>query len=233
MNSMEYKDLDGGSINDSISIYNCDCMDLLRQTPDNYYSLAIVDPPYGINVNTNSGRRKGEKKRYAEKDWDKGIPKTEYFIELQRVSKNQIVWGCNYFDGLLWSSGRISWFKNVGPDNDYSDCELAMSSFNNKVTHVKIDWSGFIMPVNERGTKRIHPTQKPISLYQWLLTKYAKEGDKIIDTHLGSGSIAIAIDNVNKIEKMNLTLTACELDTDYFKAAMKRIEQQTAQQTIF
>lgn len=208
-------------------ITNEDCMDLMARYEDNYFDLAIVDPPYGIDVNMNAGLRKGQKKRYKVKDWDKGIPSPEYFTQLQRVSKNQIVWGCNYFDGLLWSSGRISWFKNVGADNDYSDCELAMSSFNNKVTNVKVDWSGFIMPSNERGTKRIHPTQKPIQLYEWILMKYAKDGDKILDTHLGSGSIAIACHN------LGYELTGCELDKDYYEAAMKRIEEHKQQQRLF
>ena len=122
-----------------MNITNEDNMELMARYKDNYFDLAIVDPPYGIDVNMNAGLRKGEKKRYTVKDWDKGIPTPEYFKELQRVSENQIVWGCNYFDGLLWSNGRISWFKNVGADNDYSDCELAMSSFNNKVTNVKVD----------------------------------------------------------------------------------------------
>ena len=210
-----------------MNITNEDNMALMARYKDNHFDLAIVDPPYGIDVNMNAGLRKGEKKRYTVKDWDKGIPTPEYFKELQRVSKNQIVWGCNYFDGLLWSSGRISWFKNVGADNDYSDCELAMSSFNNKVTHVKVDWSGFIMPANERGTKRIHPTQKPIQLYEWLLMNYAKEGDKILDTHLGSGSIAIACHN------LGFDLTACELDTEYFDAAMKRLNDHKLQTKLF
>jgi len=210
-----------------MKITNEDNMELMARYPDNHFELAIVDPPYGIDVNMNAGRRKGEKKRYTEKDWDKGIPTPEYFKELQRVSANQIVWGCNYFDGLLWSHGRVSWFKNVGPDNDYSDCELAMSSFDNKVTYVKVDWSGFIMPSNERGTKRIHPTQKPIQLYEWLLMRYAKEGDKILDTHLGSGSIAIACHN------LGFDLTACELDKEYFDAANKRIDQHKKQIRMF
>lgn len=210
-----------------MKITNEDNMELMARYEDNYFDLAIVDPPYGINVNMNAGRRKGEKKRYSEKKWDKSIPNAEYFKELQRVSKNQIVWGCNYFDGLLWSHGRISWFKNVGADNDYSDCELAMSSFNNKVTYVKVDWSGFIMPPTERGTKRIHPTQKPVQLYEWLLMNYAKEGDKILDTHLGSGSIAIACHN------LGYDLTACELDKEYFDSAIKRIEQHKKQLRIF
>ena len=210
-----------------MNITNEDNMKLMARYEDNHFDLAIVDPPYGIDVNMNAGLRKGEKKRYAVKDWDKGIPTPEYFKELQRVSKNQIVWGCNYFDGLLWSSGRISWFKNVGSDNDYSDCELAMSSFNNKVTFVKVDWSGFIMPANERGTKRIHPTQKPVSLYEWILMRYAKEGDKILDTHGGSMSIALACHN------LNFDLTLCELDAEYYEAGLKRLKQHQKQIRLF
>ena len=210
-----------------MKITNEDNMELMARYPDNYFDLAIVDPPYGINVTKMTLGNGKNKINRGLSHWDKTPPKKEYFIELKRVSKNQIVWGCNYFDGLLWSSGRISWFKNVGADNDYSDCELAMNSFNNKVTNVKVDWSGFIMPSNERGIKRIHPTQKPIQLYEWLLMKYAKQGDKILDTHLGSGSIAIACHN------LGYDLTACELDKDYFDAAMKRIEDHKKQLRMF
>ena len=209
-----------------ITATNEDNMILMARYPDDYFDLAIVDPPYGIDVNMNAGLRKGEKKRYKAKDWDKGIPTPEYFKQLKRVSKNQIIWGCNYFDGFLWSSGRISWFKNVGAENDYSDCELAMSSFNNKVTYVKVDWSGFIMPSNERGKKRIHPTQKPISLYEWILMKYAKEGDKIVDTHRGSASLDIACHN------LGFDLVTCEIDTDYFNDGNKRLKQHQNQQVI-
>ena len=229
MNSMEYKDLGGGSINDSISIYNCDCMDLLKQTPDNYYSLAIVDPPYGIGFD----KKIREKKV---KNWDSAIPNDDYFIELQRVSKNQIIWGGNYFP-FLWSKGCrgfIFWNKDVN-FGTYSAGELAYTSFDKPANYHYYAWNGLADGIRGRNKKHktIHPTQKPVQIYEWLLHNYAEPNQKILDTHLGSGSIAIAIDNVNKIEKMNLTLTACELDPDYFKAAMKRIEQQTAQQTIF
>ena len=231
MNSMEYKDLGGGSINDSISIYNCDCMDLLRQTPDNYYSLAIVDPPYGNNLRGGRSSKNGWNNKI---DWDKcnngwnlNIPSPEYFKELQRVSKNQIIWGGNYFTNhlppsecwLVWDKGQRNF--------SLADGEMAWTSFD-KAMRIKT-----IHRAVANQESKIHPTQKPVKLYQWILINNAEEGDKILDTHLGSGSIAIAIDNVNKIEKMNLTLTACELDTDYFNAAIKRIEQQTAQQTIF
>ena len=225
MNSMEYKDLGGGSINDSISIYNCDCMDLLKQTPDNYYSLAIVDPPYGIDI----------------AKWDKidMKPKPEYFAELFRVSKNQIIWGANYFD-LPHNEAWICWDKTYKYNQklQVAEFELAWSSFEHKSKFIRFTYCGNFYGwekprANYQKLKNIHITQKPIEIYEWMFKTYAEPNQKILDTHLGSGSIAIAIDNVNKIEKMNLTLTACELDPDYFKAAMKRIEQQTAQQTIF
>jgi len=222
---MEYKDLGGGSINDSISIYNCDCMDLLKQTPDNYYSLAIVDPPYGIDI----------------AKWDKidMKPKPEYFAELFRVSKNQIIWGANYFD-LPHNEAWICWDKTYKYNQklQVAEFELAWSSFEHKSKFIRFTYCGNFYGwekprANYQKLKNIHITQKPIEIYEWMFKTYAEPNQKILDTHLGSGSIAIAIDNVNKIEKMNLTLTACELDPDYFKAAMKRIEQQTAQQTIF
>ena len=235
---MEYKDLDGCSINESISIYNCDCMDLLKQTPDNYYSLAIVDPPYGIDAdNKNNGKNsdrhektsKAKLNTYKKTNWDNSIPNDDYFKELFRVSKKQIVWGANYFN---LKGGMIYWHKNVTMPT-YSTGELAWKSFENKIDFVKITWHGMLQEDMKNKEIRIHPTQKPVKLYEWILSRYAEPNQKILDTHLGSGSIAIAIDNVNKIEKMNLTLTACELDPDYFKAAIKRIEQQTAQQSLF
>lgn len=211
----------------STEITNEDNMELMARYPDNYFDLAIVDTPYGIDVNMNAGKKKGEKDRYQKKNWDKSIPDKTYFDELRRASKNQIVWGCNYFNGLLWSAGRISWYKNNGAGNDFSDCELAMHTFNNRVTNISIQWSGFIKPAGEVGHKRIHPTQKPVKLYEWLLINYAKEGDKILDTHLGSGSIAIACHN------LGFDLTACELDKDYFNDAIKRLDNHRAQIRMF
>ena len=219
---MEYKDLGGGSINDSISIYNCDCMDLLKQTPDNYYSIAIVDPPYGINV-TKTKRGNSKIKPDKTKNWDNDTPNSEYFQELFRVSKNQIIWGGNYFElppsqyFAIWDKGETMYGR------DFAECEQAWVRSGGTRIYKK----------SPNQIDRIHPTQKPIQLYSWIIQNYAKEGYKILDTHGGSLSIAIAVDKANKIEKMNLTLTACELDTDYFNAAMKRIKQQTAQQTIF
>lgn len=210
-----------------INFYNIDCMEFMKDKPDNYFQLSIVDPPYGIDVNMNAGKKKGEKDRYKNKLWDKGIPDEQYFKELRRVSKNQIIWGCNYFNGLLWSAGRVSWFKNNGATNDFSDCELAMHTFNNRVTNVSIQWSGFIKPAEERGIPRIHPTQKPVQLYKWLLMNYAKEGDKILDTHGGSGSIAIAC------HELKYSLDICELDKEYYEAMVKRYHQMTRQLSLF
>ena len=232
---MEYKDLSGCSINESISIYNCDCMDLLKQTPDNYYSLAIVDPPYGMVGNVFQMKSKNLLKdgqtsaRLDDKNSSiefnlKEPPGKEYFDELFRVSKNQIIFGMQYFTPFLPKTQCVIVWDKVNGGSYFSDAEIAWTSFKSAVRIAKIH--------NPSGN-RIHPTQKPVKLYEWILSRYAEPNQKILDTHLGSGSIAIAIDNVNKIEKMNLTLTACELDTDYFKAAIKRIEQQTAQQTIF
>ena len=219
-------------------ITNEDNMDLMARYPDNHFDLAIVDPPYGIN----EGKKKREntksdkwnnpiKKTHNPKDWDLQTPPQEYFNELFRISKNQIIWGGNYFIDKIQnpSMGWVFWDKKNG-NNDFSDGELAYTSFNKGLRKFEWLWNGF---QKQRPEERIHPTQKPVQLYKWLLTNYAKEGDKILDTHLGSGSIAIAVDSVNKIEKMNLTLTACELDIDYFNSATKRIEEQTKWNSLF
>ena len=217
---------------DYLKITNEDNMKLMSRYEDNHFDLAIVDPPYGINADKekytpiNETWRGKKKVGYTSKNWDKEIPTKEYFTELQRVSKNQIIWGGNYF-GLI--GGYIFWDKKETMPT-YTKGELAWCSFMNKVDKFEYLWSGY---KKQRPEIRIHPTQKPTQLYEWLLMRYAKQGDKILDTHLGSGSIAIAIDNVNKIEQMNLELTACELDKEYFDSAIKRIEQQTKQQKLF
>jgi site-specific DNA-methyltransferase (adenine-specific) len=212
----------------SINITNEDNMELMARYEDNYFDLAIVDPPYGININVSIGRRKGDKKSSYHKfeGNDSSIPSKEYFNELFRVSKNQIIWGGNYITDYLYpSSCWLLWDKGFSEDVTFAQFELAWSSF--KTSAKKYDFNA------AANRNRIHPTQKPVKLYEWLLTNYAELNQKILDTHLGSGSIAIAIDNVNKIEKMNLSLTACELDKEYFDAAMKRINQQINQLTIF
>lgn len=203
-------------------ITNEDNMELMARYPENYFELAIVDPPYGINVNVSMGRRRGDKKSNYHKfaGEDSEIPSKEYFDELFRVSKNQIIWGGNYMTDYLYPSPCwLLWDKGFSEDVTFAQFELAWSSF--KSSAKKYDFNA------AANRNRIHPTQKPVALYEWLLMNYAKEGDKILDTHLGSGSIAIACHN------LGFELTACELDKDYYEAAIKRIEQHKAQQRLF
>lgn len=195
-----------------------DCMDLLRDTADNAYDLAIVDPPYGIGVGEGLGkwfRQRGT----VEKEWDSSIPTEEYFSELLRVSRVQIIWGGNYFP-LPPSRCFIVWDKGAGfKGRTYAECELAWCSLD---ANAKIFQRDPLCNGDYHG--KMHPTQKPVALYRWLLENYAKEGDKILDTHLGSGSIAIAC------YYMGFDLTGCELDPDYYAAMMARIERETRQQ---
>ena len=192
-------------------ITNEDNMELMARYPDNHFDLAIVDPPYGINMDGGNVGYKGFN-NFEKKAWDKAKPKQEYFKELFRVSKNQIIWGGNYF-ALPATRCFLVWDKGEGFYNrTYAECELAWTSFNKNTVKYKRD------PLAQGDYKgKIHPTQKPVALYKWLLKNYAKEGDKILDTHLGSGSIAIACHD------LGFDLTACELDTDYYNAAIKRL----------
>jgi site-specific DNA-methyltransferase (adenine-specific) len=201
-----------------------DNMELMARYEDNHFDLAIVDPPYGINfAKTHTGN--GWIVRES-KDWDKEIPSAEYFAELRRVSKNQIIWGANYMTEHLPSSmGWIFWDK--GQRNfSLADGELAYTSYQRALRVFTMPRGAHKAEDDKTGGK-IHPTQKPVKLYEWLLMNYAKEGDKILDTHLGSGSIAIACHN------LGFDLTACELDPDYYAAAIKRIEQHKSQQKLF
>jgi len=220
-----------------MKITNEDNMELMARYPDGYFDLAIVDPPYGIDADENAHKngincKANGFKEHKKGQWDNSIPSKEYFIELQRVSKNQIIWGGNYFTKYL--NPVMSWivWDKMQHNFTFSDGELAWNSFGNKLKifqYARGNESGFAPKIKE-GLKiglNIHPTQKPIALYEWLLMNYAKEGDKILDTHLGSGSIAIACHN------LGFDLTACELDKDYFEAAMKRLKQHQAQQTLF
>lgn len=189
---------------------------LMSRFPDKYFDLAIVDPPYGIDINS-SGTHFREK--YDIKIWDKETPKDEYFTELKRISKNQIIWGGNYFlDRLGNCKCFIIWDKKIAEDMSFAMCEMAWTSFKNGAK---------IYKTTATQTERIHPTQKPVKLYKWILDKYAKEGDKILDTHLGSGSIAIACHDYG------FDLTACELDKEYFDKAMERLNNHMAQQKLF
>lgn len=216
------------------TIHNMDCMEFLRQQPDNSFDLAIVDPPYGIDAaNTfggderKSGKGAAMKSAFAKKDWDLGVPDKEYFDELIRVSKNQIIWGANYMSHFLPPSmGWIVWDKDNGTTK-FSDCELAFSSFDVALRKFKYTWNGMIQGDMKNKEDRIHPTQKPVKLYEFLLTNYAKPGQRILDTHLGSGSSAIACN------RLGFELTACELDEDYYAAACKRIYEETAQERLF
>lgn len=219
---------------ENLKITNECNMELMARYPDNYFDLAIVDPPYGIKKDGQrkekySGKKSKHNKKYFEnKGWDNEAPNQDYFNELFRVSKNQIIWGANYFIDKIKKPSSCWIFWDKGQKLDQADGELAYCSMQKPVRSVVYNR----VEIAKNGGS-IHPTQKPTKLYEWLLSNYAEPNQKILDTHLGSGSIAIAIDNVNKIEEMNLTLIGCELDKDYYTAAMKRIEQQTAQQTIF
>jgi site-specific DNA-methyltransferase (adenine-specific) len=208
-----------------IQITNEDNMELMKRFPDNHFDLAIVDPPYGIDASkgTWGSSNKGKVTNYGKKDWDNQPPTDEYFVELRRVSKNQIIWGGNYF-GLPASSCWLVWDKlNSG---DFADCELAWTSFTTAVRKFTWRWNGMLQQNMKDKEQRIHPTQKPVALYKWLLDKYAKPNDKILDTHLGSGSIAIACHDYG------FDLTACELDKGYFDASMLRLKNHQKQQTL-
>jgi len=207
-------------------------MDYMAGVPDKYFDLAIIDVPYGIGEN--GDRNKSRCKLATSKDYkafaggDVSSPEKTYFDELLRISKNQIVWGANHFISKmpLDSSCWLVWDKDNGM-NDFADCELAWSSFKSAVRKFKYTWHGMRQENMKNKEARIHPTQKPVALYKWLLKNYAKEGDKILDTHGGSMSSAIAC------HQMGFDLTLCELDKDYYEAGVKRFREQTMQQSLF
>jgi site-specific DNA-methyltransferase (adenine-specific) len=206
-------------INDYIEITNENNLDLMKRYSDKYFDLAIVDPPYGIGISKNPVRQMHKKK-----DWDNEIPSKQYFDELFRVSKNQIIWGGNYFD-LPPSQGFYILDKKQPENFSLAMCEYAWSSIQKPA---KI-WSLSVM----KEQNKIHPTQKPIELYEWIIMRNAEKDYKILDTHLGSGSIAIAIDIINKREQLNLQFVGCELDIDYYNKAIERIKSQTITQYLF
>ena len=223
---MEYNGHNGHYKTDLLSLYNMDCMELLRQTPDKYYSLCIVDPPYGINAE--QGTNRSSRKQFADKKygWDNSAPHSEYFTQLKRVSRNQIIWGANHFIELIPNANSKHWiiWDKQNPDRCFADCELAWAS---GMDNARIFSEARVQELNRKDGGKIHPTQKPVALYKWLLHNYAKPGDKILDTHLGSGSIAIAC------HQMGFDLTGSELDKDYFEAMQKRIKEETKQQDLF
>jgi len=200
-----------------IELHNVDCMEYLSTCEDNAFELAIVDPPYGLGMD---GKNNWSGSKHEVKNWDNTAPSEKYFNELFRVSKNQMIWGANNFMTKIKKNSTcwVIWDKQ----NDgfsFADAELCYTSFKSAVRF-------FRYHRGKQTDKRIHPTQKPVKLYEWLLMNYAKEGDRILDTHLGSGSIAIACHN------LGFDLVGCELDTDYFNAAKKRLQQHQSQLRI-
>jgi site-specific DNA-methyltransferase (adenine-specific) len=214
-----------------VELLNIDCMGYMRTLPDKSFDLAIVDPPYGIGEdgrNNHTRTKLARAKDYrGHSRYDNAVPDSEYFKELRRVSKNQIIWGGNYFIHELDATPCfIVWDKDNG-DNDFADCELAWTSFPTAVRKFKHTWNGMLQEDMKNKEERIHPNHKPIRLYRWLLTTYAKDGDKILDTHLGSGSSAIAA------HQMGFDFVGCEIDKYYYDAACKRFKEQTMQQDLF
>jgi site-specific DNA-methyltransferase (adenine-specific) len=233
-------------------VHLIDCMEFMKDIPDKYYELAIVDPPYGIGADNPSVKnswvkqKNGNKiyvngKTYKHKDWDSSIPSEEYFKELKRISKNQIIWGVNYYPYNGLTGGRIVWNKLNG-ESDQFGCEIAYNSLNYRTDVVNFMWRGMFQGVYcgldikkailQQGNKslnepRFHPTQKPVALYKWLLKNYAKPGDKIFDSHVGSGSIRIACHD------MGFDFEGCEIDKDYWEAQEKRYNQHAMQGDLF
>ena len=220
-----------------IRLYNEDCLPAMKRMKDKEFDLAIVDPPYGIghdgqamsNRASNSPRFRGNKgKIYSGNGWDDNPMPIDYFIELTRVSKHQIIWGANHFIENIPKANSPSWvvwYKNgQNPQSTNADCELAWTNHKTAVRYFRYDWSGF--GAFNSGENKIHPTQKPIALYKWLLKNYAKPGDSILDTHFGSLSIGIACHD------MGFDLTAFEIDKDYFEAGKERLERHMSQLSL-
>lgn len=214
-----------------LSLFHADCMEIMKQYPDKYFDLAIVDPPYGIGI--------------AEWDKKEHRPTKEYFNELFRVSKNQMVWGGNYFE-LPISKGWLCWDKSFSDiinktkyhSNGMAKFELCWTSFLANADFIRFtdigNVRGFngVLKVNYKQEKAIHITQKPVEIYEKIIQNYATDGMKILDTHFGSGSIALAVDKANRLDKMNLHLTACEIDKEYIDKAIKRISESIKQGTL-
>ena len=207
-----------------INLHNKDCMLALKEFKDNQFDLAIVDPPYGYGDKKTDILNFRQKEQHRE--WNIA-PNDEYFNELFRVSKNQIIWGGNYFSYIWKFGGRcfIYWHKG-NPVNNFADGEMAWTSYDKNAIQIDYRYYGNLQG-NTSAEKKIHPTQKPFQLYERVLMKFANKGDKILDTHLGSGSIAIACHN------LGYDLEGYELDKDYFEAAKKRLKQHTNQQRLF
>lgn len=214
------------------TLHNSDCMEYMGTLPDKSFDLAIVDPPYGIGENGDKNSSRGKLavaqnyKSFA--GGDKEPPSIEYFNELQRVSKNQIIWGANHFIDRISkpSSCWIVWDKVTG-DSDFADSELAYTSFKTAVRNFRFQWSGMLQGDMKNKESRIHPTQKPVKLYEWLLTNYAKPKQRILDTHLGSMSSVIASNN------LGFEMVGCELDEDYYASGCERAKNALRQVRMF
>lgn len=212
-----------------IELLNIDCMEYMKTLPDKAFDLAIVDPPYGIGnwIPNNVAKNKKElrkvkelKPKFESVQWNDHAPSQDYFTEVRRVSERQIIWGANYYNCFSENGAAVVWYKKIGNPN-FSQCEIASISWGKKVDFVHIDWqSGFAREIIE---KVIHPCQKPVKLYSWILKNYAKPGQKILDTHLGSGSSAIAA------HYFGCDFVGCEIDKDYYDAAVERFNRETAQ----
>jgi len=211
-----------------------DCEEFMKDLPDKSFDLAVVDPPYGIGESRNVrggtqfGNAAAPSKDYGVKDWDKSAPDNNYFIELVRVSKNQIIWGANHFVERVAKGSPcwIVWDKMTGT-NGYADCELAYTSFPTAVRQFRFQWAGMLQGDMKNKESRIHPTQKPVKLYEWIYSNYAKPGQTILDTHGGSMSSVIAALN------MGFEITCIEKDEDYFNAAVERVIKSQQQQKLF
>jgi site-specific DNA-methyltransferase (adenine-specific) len=217
-------------------VFNEDCMEVMKGYPDKWFDLACIDPPYGIGEDGLKNHSRGKiakSKEYTPKEWDSKAPSMEFFEEFFRVSKHQIIWGANHFIQSITASGVntnspcwIVWDKQNG-ETDFADCELAWTSFGSAVRKFEFRWQGMLQGDMKNKEYRIHPTQKPVKLYEWIFHNYAKPDFKILDTHLGSGSSRIAA------HKAGLDFVGCELDKEYFEAADKRYKDFIAQLTLF
>jgi site-specific DNA-methyltransferase (adenine-specific) len=213
-----------------IELLNIDCMEYMATLPDKAFDLAVVDPPYGISMMDSDNKSRGKlaiAKDYKKLD-DSKPPEINYFKELQRISRNQVIWGANHFitKNPVDSSCWLVWDK-VNGNNDFADCELAWTSFKTAVRRFKYTWNGMLQQDMKNKEFRIHPTQKPVALYDWILRNYSKPGQRILDTHLGSGSSAIAA------HYFGCDFVGCEIDTEYFNAAKERFDRETRQVAMF
>ena len=221
----------------TIRFFNCDNMEFMKDIPDGYYDLAIVDPPYGIGDTTTSAGNKHRKTLHKRVTWNKEILSEKYFSELLRISVHQIIWGCNYFYPFITVPGRVIHYKKPFQDLEkgkikFCPCDLASQSFDNRIEYFEYNWYGNLQGgkpnFNNTGPNaRIHPNQKPIELYRWILNKYAKPGQKIFDSHGGSGSSAIAA------WEEGYSIDWIELDPDYYKAALNRFKIHVSQTKLF